>query len=189
MHKQYQDSRYLYWTVMCTILQVCLASNNPRCIIPDNLSYQAKESSTSPEMRSLLYKLAHRLLESCSVPSFLSAERFCLHLSILQELQMLQEAQTLVDSDIGKAICSSNLVCNHMRREIWRLQGRTSDEGQRAESMILKKWVYCLYFNPKLRMSSVTVTVIGWSFLLSLMRHSRLTLTQVTKNGPNAQML
>ncbi|KAF8350644.1 actin cytoskeleton organization protein [Amanita rubescens] len=119
MHKQFQDSRYLYWTVMCTILQ-------------------AKESSTPPEMRSLLYKLAHRLLESCSVPSFLSAERFCLHLSVLQELRMLDEAQTLVDSDIGKAICSSSLVCNQMRRDIWRLQGRTSDEGQRAESMILK---------------------------------------------------
>ena len=98
-------------------------------------------------MRSLLYKLAHRLLESCSVPSFLSAERFCLHLSVLQELQMLEEAQTLVDSDIGKAICSANLVCNQMRREIWKLQGRTSDEGQRAESMILKRWVSCLYFN------------------------------------------
>ncbi|KAF8625781.1 hypothetical protein AX15_005171 [Amanita polypyramis BW_CC] len=119
MHKQFQDSRYLYWTVMCTILQ-------------------AKEPTTSPEMRSLLYKLAHRLLESSSTPSFLSAERFCLHLSVLRELLMLEEAQKLVDSDIGKTICSASLVCNQIRRDIWKLQGRTIDEGELAESKILE---------------------------------------------------
>ncbi|KAK2466858.1 hypothetical protein APHAL10511_001116 [Amanita phalloides] len=119
MHKQFQDSRYLYWTVMCTVLQ-------------------AKDPSTSPDMRSLLYKLAHRLLESSSTPSFLSAERFYLHLSVLRELQMLEEAQKLVDSDIGRAICSASLVCNQMRRQVWKLQGRILDEGQRAESRIVE---------------------------------------------------
>jgi len=33
MHKQFQDSRYLYWTVMCTILQVCLVCDNFYSII------------------------------------------------------------------------------------------------------------------------------------------------------------
>ncbi|KAF8636586.1 hypothetical protein AX17_003397 [Amanita inopinata Kibby_2008] len=120
MHKQFQDTRYLYWTVICAILQ-------------------ANDPSTSSEMRILLYKLAHRLLDSSSTPSFLSAERFYLHLSVLRELQVYEEAQKLLDSEIGKAICSASLVCNQMRREIWKLQGRTIEEGERAASRIAEK--------------------------------------------------
>ncbi|PFH54291.1 hypothetical protein AMATHDRAFT_38233 [Amanita thiersii Skay4041] len=120
MHKQFQDDRYSYWTVICAILQ-------------------ANEPTTTPEMRTLLYKLAHRLLNSAPTPSFLSAERFYLHLSVLRELRLYEEAQKLLDSEIGKAICSSSLICNQARRDIWKLQGRITDEGQRAESRIAEK--------------------------------------------------
>lgn len=120
MHKQFQESRYLYWTVMCVILQ-------------------AKEPSTSSDMRSLLFRLAHRLLESSATPSYLSSERFCLHLTVLRELDMYEEAEKLLDGEIGKIICSASLVCNQIRRDIWKLQGRALDEGKLAESKILEK--------------------------------------------------
>jgi N-terminal acetyltransferase B complex non-catalytic subunit len=120
MHKQFQDSRYLYWTVMCTVLQ-------------------AKEPTTSPDMRTLLFKLAHRLLESSTTPSYLSSERFCLHLSVLRELGMYEEAEKYFDGEVGKIICSASLVCNQMRRDIWKLQSRALDEGRRAELRISEK--------------------------------------------------
>src|SRR6266478_1251701 len=133
MHKQSQDTRYLYWTVMCTVLQVRLRLGKDRDMLPDNPFCKAKEPTTSPAMRTLLFKLAHRLLESSTTPSYLSSERFCLHLSVLREIGMYEEAQKHLDGEVGKIICSASLVCNQIRRDIWRLQGRALDEGRRAE--------------------------------------------------------
>ncbi|KAN0077095.1 N-acetyltransferase B complex (NatB) non catalytic subunit domain containing protein [Tylopilus felleus] len=118
MHKQFQEDRYLYWSVMGAILQ-------------------ASDPSTSPSMKTLLYKLAHRLVTSSPTPSYLTADRFHMHISILKELELWDEANTLLESDIGKTICSTSLACDQTRREIWRSRGLFGEEGQRAQQKIL----------------------------------------------------
>ncbi|KAG9318673.1 N-acetyltransferase B complex non catalytic subunit-domain-containing protein [Chiua virens] len=117
MHKQFQEDRYLYWSVMGAILQ-------------------ASDPSTTPSMRTLLYKLAHRLVTSSPSPSYLTADRFHMHISILKELQLYDEANTLLESDIGKTICSTSLACDQTRREIWRGRGLFKEEGERARQKI-----------------------------------------------------
>ncbi|EIW85127.1 actin cytoskeleton organization protein [Coniophora puteana RWD-64-598 SS2] len=120
MHKQFQEDRYLYWSVVGALLQ-------------------ANDLATPPEMRTLLYKLAHRQVASSPSPSYLSAERFYLHLSILQELQLYDEANKLLESEIGKSICSTSLPCNYLRRQIWRARGLYKEEAERAKDLILEK--------------------------------------------------
>ncbi|KAJ6547637.1 actin cytoskeleton organization protein [Mycena capillaripes] len=120
MHKQFQDDRYIYWSVISAILQ-------------------ANDPTTAPNMRTLLYKLAHRLVTSSPTPSYVNAERFHLHLSILRELELFDEARTLLESDIGRSICSASLSCNEIRRDIWRLQGLLEDEGTKAELRITEQ--------------------------------------------------
>jgi len=66
-------------------------------------------------------------------------DRFHLHLIILQELQLWNEANTLLESDVGKSICSASLVCNEIRREIWRQRGLYKEEGERAQENIKNK--------------------------------------------------
>lgn len=120
MHKQFQEDRYVYWAVTGAILQ-------------------ANDLGTPPNIRTLLYKLAHRHVTSCPTPSYMAVDRFHLHLLILQELQLWDEANTLLESDIGKSICSASLVCNETRREIWRKRGLYKDEGERAQEKIKNK--------------------------------------------------
>ncbi|KAJ7449885.1 actin cytoskeleton organization protein [Mycena latifolia] len=120
MHKQFQEDRYIYWSVISAILQ-------------------ANDPITAPNMRSLLYKLAHRLVTSSPTPSYVNADRFHLHLSILRELELFDEARTLLESDIGKSICAASLSCNELRRDIWRLQGLLEDEGMKAELRITEQ--------------------------------------------------
>ncbi|KAG1753404.1 N-acetyltransferase B complex non catalytic subunit-domain-containing protein [Suillus lakei] len=117
MHKQFQEDRYVYWAVIGAILQ-------------------ANDLGTPQNIRTLLYKLAHRHVTSCPTPSYMAVDRFHLHLIILQELQLWDEANTLLESDIGKSICSASLVCNETRREIWRKRGLYKDEGERAQGKI-----------------------------------------------------
>ncbi|KAJ7774915.1 actin cytoskeleton organization protein [Mycena metata] len=120
MHKQFQEDRYIYWGVISAILQ-------------------ANDSMTAPNMRTLLYKLAHRLVTSSPTPSYVHADRFHLHLTILRELELFDEARTLLESDVGKNICSSSLACNELRRDIWRRQGLLKDEGAQAEVRITEQ--------------------------------------------------
>ncbi|KAF9484719.1 hypothetical protein BDN70DRAFT_825243 [Pholiota conissans] len=120
MYKQFQEDRYLYWSVMCAVLQ-------------------AKDSATPDSMRPILFKLAHRLLVSSPTPSYASPDRFHLHLSILRELRLFDEAENLLDSEIGKAICATNLSCNEVRRDIWLHNGRTQQEREHAEDLIAEK--------------------------------------------------
>lgn len=92
-------------------------------------------------MHTLLYKLAHRLITSSQTPSHVNADRFHLHLSILRELRLFEEANTLLDSEVGKSICATNLSCNEVRRDLWKLQGMTKEEGERALQRITEqKW-------------------------------------------------
>ncbi|KAK7020551.1 N-alpha-acetyltransferase 25, NatB auxiliary subunit [Favolaschia claudopus] len=120
MHKQFHEDRYIYWSVLSAILQ-------------------ANEPTTEPNMRALLYKLAHRLVTSSPTPSYVSADRFHLHLSILRELELYDEARTLLESDIGKSICAASLSCNEIRRDLWRRQGLLEDEGTKAEQRITEQ--------------------------------------------------
>jgi N-terminal acetyltransferase B complex non-catalytic subunit len=90
-------------------------------------------------MRTLLYKLAHRLVTSSPTPSYVNADRFHLHLSILRELELFDEARTLLESDIGKNICAASLSCNEIRRDIWRRQGLVEEEGTKAELRITEQ--------------------------------------------------
>ncbi|KAJ6630878.1 actin cytoskeleton organization protein [Mycena sp. CBHHK59/15] len=120
MQKQFQEDRYIYWSVISAILQ-------------------ANDPMTAPNMRTLLYKLAHRLVTSSPTPSYVNADRFHLHLSILRELELFDEAQTLLESDIGQSICSASLSCNEIRRDIWRLRGLLKEEGIKAEQRITEK--------------------------------------------------
>ncbi|KAF9562547.1 actin cytoskeleton organization protein [Agrocybe pediades] len=120
MFKQFHDQRYLYWSVISAVLQ-------------------ANDATTPSTMRPILYKLAHRLLTSSPTPSYVNPDRFYLHLTILLELELYEEADTLLDSDAGKSICATNLSCNELRREIWRRQGRAVQEAERAEKLIVEK--------------------------------------------------
>lgn len=120
MNKSFQDDRYLYWTVMSTMLQ-------------------AEDHGTPAQMREILYKLAHRLLVSSPTPSYISAERFHLHLSILLKLDLNDDAHKLLDSPIGKSICATNLSCNEFRREVWKRKGLVREEGELAKNLILEK--------------------------------------------------
>ncbi|KAK0228730.1 actin cytoskeleton organization protein [Armillaria fumosa] len=120
LYKTFQEDRYLYWSVMSAVLQ-------------------ANDISTPTAMRPVLYQLANRLISSSPTPSFHSADRFHLHLSILRELKLYDEAVKLLDSDIGAHICGSSLVCNEMRRDIYRLKGLLKEEGKKAETLITEK--------------------------------------------------
>ena len=90
-------------------------------------------------MRPILYQLAHRLITSSPTPSYANADRFHLHLTILRELKLYEEANKLLDSDIGKSICATNLSCNELRREIYVQQGRIQLEAEQAEHLIVEK--------------------------------------------------
>jgi N-terminal acetyltransferase B complex non-catalytic subunit len=104
-----------------------------------HVSTQANDTTTAPAMRTLLYKLAHRLITSSPSPSHISADRFHLHISILRELELYDEAHTLLSSEVGKQICSTSLLCNEVRRDIWRLNGLWKEEGAQAQERIIKK--------------------------------------------------
>ncbi|KAG5635534.1 hypothetical protein H0H81_010946 [Sphagnurus paluster] len=118
MYKQFHEDRYLYWSVISAILQ-------------------ANDTATSPDMRIILYKLAHRLIASSPTPSYQNTDRFYLHLTILRELELYDEAHKLLDSEIGRVICSSSLSCNEIRRDIWRSRGMIRDEGKLAEARVV----------------------------------------------------
>jgi N-terminal acetyltransferase B complex non-catalytic subunit len=90
-------------------------------------------------MRSVLFKLSLRLLASTTTPSYLSADRFYLHLSILRELQLWDEAYLLLDNDVARAICDTSLICDEIRREIWAKKGLWTEEGQKAQFRISQK--------------------------------------------------
>jgi len=90
-------------------------------------------------MRPVLFKLSHRLLSSTVVPSHISADRFCLHLHILKELELWDEAHQLLITAPGKAICETSLIVDEIRREVWRQKGLWEEEKQIAQRRITEK--------------------------------------------------
>lgn len=90
-------------------------------------------------MRTLLFKLAHRMITSSSTSPYQNADRLHLQLVITRELGLLDEAHKLLDNAIGSSICATNLACNEIRRDIWRLKGLWIEEAERAEQLITAK--------------------------------------------------
>lgn len=90
-------------------------------------------------MRTVLFKLSHRLLGSTASPSYVLADRFYLHLSVLRELELWDEAYELLNNDIAKAICETSLICDEVRREVWTNKGLLKDEGEKARRQISEK--------------------------------------------------
>jgi len=100
---------------------------------------KARDPATPQKMRTVLYSLAHRLVTSSPTPSYYSADRLFLHLTILRELGLFDEANTLLSSDVGNFMCTTSLVCNEVRRDIWRARGYFKEESERAQQRINEK--------------------------------------------------
>ncbi|KAI0065400.1 TPR-like protein [Artomyces pyxidatus] len=120
LKKQFGDDRYVYWGIMCAILQ-------------------ANDHITPPNMCDLLYKLAHRLASSVWSATEFNPDRLHLYLSILRKLHLYDDARTVLDSEQGKSICSRSLACDELRREIWKEKGWLKEEGKLAEERIVHK--------------------------------------------------
>jgi N-terminal acetyltransferase B complex non-catalytic subunit len=90
-------------------------------------------------MRPILFKLSHRLLSSAVLPPHLSADRFYLHLSILKELELWDDAHKLLITDSGKAICETSLIVDEIRREVWKQKGLWEEEKTIAQWRITEK--------------------------------------------------
>ena len=121
---------------MCSVLQACsLYFPSLSCLT----LAQAHDPTTPENMKPILFKLAAKLLEQSPNPSFVSADRFHLHLSVLKETADWEAANKLLDTDIGRVICDTNLSCNELRREIIRAQGKLREEGATAEVRIGEK--------------------------------------------------
>ncbi|KAL4251731.1 MDM20/NAA25 family protein [Abortiporus biennis] len=120
MNKQLREDRFLYWSVFSTLLQ-------------------ANDPSTPPELQPVLLKLAQRLIETTSVPSYSSPDRLYVHILVLRELKLYDEALALLTTEIGQAICETSLVCEELRRDLIHLKGLIKEEGDRAEQRIVEK--------------------------------------------------
>ena len=94
---------------------------------------------TTPEsLHTILFKLVQRVLSQSQTPSSYHAERFHLHVTVLKELKLYDEAYKMVETDAGKIICANNLACEELCREIWKLQGLVKEAGEHGEKQILK---------------------------------------------------
>lgn len=101
--------------------------------------HQANEPTTDPKLKALLFKLAHRLIASSPTPPYQHPERFHLHLTLVRELELWEEADKLLTSNIGKDICSTSLACEELRRDIWQRRGLWVDDGDIAKDRIVEK--------------------------------------------------
>jgi N-terminal acetyltransferase B complex non-catalytic subunit len=93
-------------------------------------------------MRSMLYELARRVLATNSALSFMSADRFYLHLTVLRELKMWEEAQSMLDTEQGQNICNTSLHCDALRREVAQERGLWVQEGELAKQRISETRYY-----------------------------------------------
>jgi N-terminal acetyltransferase B complex non-catalytic subunit len=91
-------------------------------------------------MRPILLKLAHRLLTSLPPQIILTtADRFYLYLTVLIELELWEDADGLINDNIGTVVCSSSLACNELRRQMVQKRGLWEQEGKRARELIQEK--------------------------------------------------
>jgi hypothetical protein len=170
LQKQFGADRYVFWNVMSCYLQVSSALRFI-CKILTTPTFQAKDASTPTTMRPVLLKLAHRLLTSTNLG--ITTERFHLHLTVLKELELWEEADILINSEAGKLLCPSMLACEELRREIVRARGSWQPEGDLARARILEN-KSVIYHNSSKKRSYLTLAEIetGWSSWLCSMPRS-----------------
>lgn len=78
------------------------------------------------------------MISSSQTLSYYHADRFHLHVTVLKELGLYDEAYEMVESENGKLVCAGTLSCEELRREIWKLKGLTKEAGELAGSRILE---------------------------------------------------
>ena len=100
---------------------------------------QANDPLTAAEMRDILLKLAHRLITASWKQVEVHPDRFYLYTSILQQLGLHEDARELLDTESGQFLCSRNLSCDYLRREIMQAGGWQAEEGVIAEQRIVEK--------------------------------------------------
>ncbi|KAI0273734.1 N-acetyltransferase B complex non catalytic subunit-domain-containing protein [Gloeopeniophorella convolvens] len=120
LNKQFHNDRYIFWGIMCTVLQ-------------------ANDPTTAPEMRQILFKLAHRLISALWKPAEAHADRLYLHLTILQHLQLYDDARKILETESAQFICARNLACDYLRRDIMKAGGWLKEEAEIAEQRLLEK--------------------------------------------------
>lgn len=120
LYKSFKGDRYLYWSVIAATLQ-------------------ANDPVTPPNMRAILYKLAHRMLGGAETPAHSSADRLHVHLTILRELGMLEEATNLLDTLEGKAVAKTSLAVDELRRQINIEKGDLFKESEYAVAKLVKE--------------------------------------------------
>jgi N-terminal acetyltransferase B complex non-catalytic subunit len=90
-------------------------------------------------MRDILLKLAQRLITACWKQVEVHPDRLHLHISILQQLGLYEDARELLDTESGRFLCARNLSCDHLRREVMKAGGWQMEEGGIAEQRIVEK--------------------------------------------------
>ncbi|KAH9996784.1 actin cytoskeleton organization protein [Russula vinacea] len=120
LNKQFRNDRYAFWGITCTFLQ-------------------ANDPLTAPEMRDILLKLAQRLITACWKQVEVHPDRLHLHISILQQLGLYEDARELLNTESGRFLCARNLSCDHLRREVMKAGGWQTEEGGLAEQRIVEK--------------------------------------------------
>lgn len=63
-------------------------------------------------------------------------DRLYLHVSILRQLELYEDARTLLESEQGKVLCSRSLACDELRRDIYKTTGWMKEEGVKAQERI-----------------------------------------------------
>jgi N-terminal acetyltransferase B complex non-catalytic subunit len=97
-------------------------------------------------MRPILIQLAYRLLKSKDVHDLCqNQDRFHLWLTILLEADLLDEAETLVNSELGKVACDASLSCDELRRTVMQKRGHWEEEGKLARERIQERRLVHLF--------------------------------------------
>lgn len=151
LHKSFDgmSDRYLYWSVLCAMLQ-------------------ASDVTTPPTMRPVLQKLAQRLLEGCKIPPHGSADRLHVHLTVLKTLGMYDQAAALLDTEEGKAVAKTSLIVDEVRRELVQARRDFEAEGIRATEKIEAGWApkdALIPFCSTDLIQFLAAIVTGWNFL------------------------
>ncbi|KAH9063337.1 N-acetyltransferase B complex non catalytic subunit-domain-containing protein [Lactarius vividus] len=120
LNKQFHNDRYVFWGIMCTVLQ-------------------ANDPMTAVDIREILLKLAHRLILASWKPSEAHADRLYLYITILQQLGLYKDAREVLETESGRFLCSRNIACDYLRRDIMKAGGWQKEEAEVAEQRILEK--------------------------------------------------
>ncbi|KAH7096936.1 N-acetyltransferase B complex non catalytic subunit-domain-containing protein [Auriculariales sp. MPI-PUGE-AT-0066] len=116
--KQLKQDRWTWWAVMCAVLQ-------------------ASDGATAAHVRNVLLQLALRMIEMTGKPSHVQADRFALHLDLLQALDRTPEALTMLeDTAEGRALFATSPAVQEIARELTLRAGRWEQEWENAKKKL-----------------------------------------------------